>query len=170
MQAYPQTSRKNQDKPESHREMQRRTGKSRLIQELARKYRSFHNKKSCSRNIQEPAGNYSIKKEKTGTYRARGCGKEESCLPTKLHAPSLADRVIGRLGHTLNAFGLFAREAQETPEPRRSDLGARDSRMGDLIHRLTCGSPRADKLIAATNAFFPETESRQIRRSAQFRS
>ena len=28
----------------------------------------------------------------------------------------------------------------------------------------------ATRLIAATNAFFPETESRQIRRSAQFRS
>ena len=101
------------------------------------------------------------------------CGKVEFCLPTKLRAPSLADHVIGRTGHTghaLNAFGLFAREAQETLEARRSDLGARDSRMGDLIHRLTCGSPRTDKLTAATNAFFPETESRQIRRSAQFRS
>jgi len=40
-----------------------------------------------------------------------GCGKEEFCLPTKLHAPpSPADRVIGRAGHTLNAFGLFAPE------------------------------------------------------------
>jgi hypothetical protein len=27
-----------------------------------------------------------------------GCGKEEFCLPTKLHAPSLADRVIGHVG------------------------------------------------------------------------
>jgi hypothetical protein len=170
MPAYPETSRKNQDKPESHKEMQRRTGKSRLIQELPRKYRSFQNKKSCARNIQELAGSHSIKKEKTGTYRAHGYGKVEFCLPTKLRAPSLADHVIGRTGHTLNAFGLFAREAQETLEARRSDLGARDSRMGDLIHRLTCGSPRTDKLTAATNAFFPETESRQIRRSAQFRS
>ena len=97
-------------------------------------------------------------------------GKVEFCLPTKLHAASRADRVIDRAGHTLNAFGLFARKAQETLEAKRSDLGARDYRMGDLIHRLTCGSPRADKLIAATNAFFPETESRQIRLSAQFRS
>ena len=79
-------------------------------------------------------------------------GKVEFCLPTKLHAPSLADRVIGRMGHALNAFGLFAREAQETPEARSSDMGARDSRVGDLTHRLTCGSPRADKLIAATDA------------------
>ena len=84
MQVYPETSRKNQDKPESHKEMQRRTGKCRLIQELPRKYRSLHNKKSCARNVQEPAGNYSIKKEKTGTYRAHGYGKVEFCLPTKL--------------------------------------------------------------------------------------
>jgi hypothetical protein len=25
------------------------------------------------------------------------CGKVEFCLPTKLHAPSLADRVIGHM-------------------------------------------------------------------------
>ena len=36
----------------------------------------------------------------------------------------------------------------------------------DLPVRVTLVLP----LIAATNAFFPETESRQIRRSAQFRS
>jgi hypothetical protein len=92
MQAYPETSRKNQDKPESHREMQRRTGKSRLIQEHPRKYRSFQNKKSCARNIQELAGNYSIKKEKTGTYRAHGYGKVEFCLPTKLRSRLSRDR------------------------------------------------------------------------------
>jgi hypothetical protein len=38
------------------------------------------------------------------------CGKVEFCLPTKLHAPSLADRSVGRNGHALNAFGLFAPE------------------------------------------------------------
>jgi hypothetical protein len=42
-----------------------------------------------------------------------GCGKEEFCLPTKLHAPSLADRVIGHVGYTLNAFGLFARDGTD---------------------------------------------------------
>jgi hypothetical protein len=30
----------------------------------------------------------------TATYRERSCGKVEFCL-TKLHVPSLADRVIG---------------------------------------------------------------------------
>ena len=38
-----------------------------------------------------------------------GCGKVEFCLPTKLHAPSLADHVIGHGRLALNAFGLFAR-------------------------------------------------------------
>jgi hypothetical protein len=54
-----------------------------------------------------------------GTYRERSCGKEEFCLPTKLHADSLADRVIGRVGHALNAFGLFARD--------RNDFGVDNS-------------------------------------------
>jgi len=55
--------------------------------------------------------------------QARSYGKVEFCLPTKLHAPSLADRLIGRKGCALNAFGIFAREAQETLEARRSDSG-----------------------------------------------
>jgi len=42
------------------------------------------------------------------------CGKEEFCLPTKLHASSLADRVIGHVGCVLNAFGLFARTMEPT--------------------------------------------------------
>jgi hypothetical protein len=50
------------------------------------------------------------------------CGKVEFCLPTKLRAPSLADRLIGRKGHALNAFGLFAaaglRESKATHVPR----------------------------------------------------
>ena len=32
-----------------------------------------------------------------GIYREGSCGKVEFCLPTKLHAPSLADRVIGHM-------------------------------------------------------------------------
>jgi hypothetical protein len=69
--------------------------------------------------------------------------------------PDVRNHVIGRSSCTLNAFRLFAYEAPETLEVRRSDLGARDSRAGDLIHRLTCSSTRTDKLIAATKAFFP---------------
>jgi hypothetical protein len=57
-----------------------------------------------------------------GKYRACSCGKVEFCLPTKLRAPSLADRLIGRKGHALNAFGLFAaaglRESKATHVPR----------------------------------------------------
>jgi hypothetical protein len=160
LQSYPGQCRTMQNNPGRCRTIQGNAGCCRAIQDVPRDYRIEQDKAEPCRKMQRYAA----------TYRERSCGKVEFCLPTKLHAPSLADRVIGRMGHTLNAFGLFAREAQETLEDRRSDLGARDSRMGDLIHRLTCGSPRADKLIAATNAFFPETESRQIRRSAQFRS
>jgi hypothetical protein len=42
-------------------------------------------------------------------------GKEEFCLPTKLHAPPpLADRVLGRASCALNAFGLFARSERSS--------------------------------------------------------
>jgi hypothetical protein len=66
-----------------------------------------------------------------------GCGKVEFCLPTKLRAPSLAERVIGHVGRALNAFGLFALEAPATLEAKRSDLGVYDSRFGEPEHRIT---------------------------------
>jgi hypothetical protein len=69
--------------------------------------------------------------------RTRSYGKVEFCLPTKLHAPSLADRLIGRKGCALNAFGLFAPESQATLEAKRSDLGVYDSRFGEPEHRIT---------------------------------
>jgi hypothetical protein len=51
-----------------------------------------------------------------GSKGTRLCwGKEEFCLPTKLHAPpSLAHRVLGRASCVLNAFGLFARSEQSS--------------------------------------------------------
>ncbi|MDH3653478.1 MAG: hypothetical protein OEN21_04370 [Myxococcales bacterium] len=64
-------------------------------------------------------------------------GKVEFCLPTKLHAPSLANRSIGRKDYAFNAFGLFAPEAQATLGAKRSDLGAYDSRFGEPEHHIT---------------------------------
>jgi hypothetical protein len=71
----------------------------------------------------------------------------EFCLPTKLHAPSLADRLIGRKGCALNAFGLFAPEVQTTQEVERSDPGDCDSRFGEpephiAAHGRALGSSR----------------------------
>jgi hypothetical protein len=60
--------------------------------------------------------------------QTRSYGKVEFWQTPKLHALSLADRLIGRKGYALNAFGLFAREAQVTLETRKSDLGVDDSR------------------------------------------
>ena len=68
-----------------------------------------------------------------------GCGKVEFWQTPKLHAPSLADRLIGRKGYALNAFGLFAPEAQATLEAKRSHLGVYDSRFGEPEHHITLG-------------------------------
>jgi hypothetical protein len=70
-------------------------------------------------------------------------GKVEFCLPTKLHAPSLADCLIRRKGCALNALGLFAPEAQATLEAKRSDLAVHDPRFGEPEqHRHPAQRPR----------------------------
>ncbi len=70
-------------------------------------------------------------------YRECSYGKAEFWQTPKLHAPSLADRLIGRKGYALNAFGLFAPQAPATLEAKKSDLGACDSRVGEPEHRIT---------------------------------
>jgi hypothetical protein len=47
--------------------------------------------------IHENARTHRNTHRKEGKYTVHSCGKEEFCLPTKLHAPSLADRLIGHV-------------------------------------------------------------------------
>jgi len=114
------SSRNPQSDPRRCRAMQRNAEESRAIQSNPRDCRNPQRRTEQSKRLQRCTDS---SRRFPRRYRECSYGKVEFCLPTKLHAPSLADRVIGRMGHTLNAFGLFAREAQETLEARRSDSG-----------------------------------------------
>ena len=90
---------------EQSKRMQSNAGKHRTMQSNPRECRNAQRKTEQSKRLQSCTES---PRRFPREYRECSCGKVEFCLPTKLHAPSLADRSVSRNGHALNAFGLFA--------------------------------------------------------------
>jgi hypothetical protein len=90
--------------------MQSNAGECRRVQSAPRDCRNAQRKTEQSKRLQRCTDS---SRRFPRRYRECSNGKEEFCLPTKLHAPSLADRVIGHVGCVLNAFGLFARHGTD---------------------------------------------------------
>ena len=89
--------------------MQGNAGECRRIQSDPRDCRNAQRKTEQSKRLQRCTDS---SRRFPRRYRECSYGKVEFWQTPKLHAPSLADRLIGRKGYAFNAFGLFAREAQ----------------------------------------------------------